>query len=59
MLTSNSNSALPVANGHADREVSLDRERQSHEDGCIEGHRRHRIEDLSEQVVEGLKQRAG
>ena len=33
-------------------------ERESHEDGCIEGHRRHRIEDLSEQGVEGLKHRA-
>ena len=50
--------SLPVTDGHADCEVSFDRERQSHEDGRIEGHRRHRIEDLSEQGVEGLKHRA-
>ena len=47
----------PVTEGHADGEVSFDGECQSHEDGCVEGHRRQRVEDLSEQGVEGLKER--
>ena len=47
----------PVTKGHADGEVSFDGECQSHEDGCVEGHRRQRVEDLSEQGVEGLKER--
>ena len=50
---------LPVADGLADGQVSLHRERQSHEDRCVEGDRRHGVEEVGEQGVEGLKQRGG